>query len=196
VDIEEISIGKLEEKEDLAEVARQITEREQARRELDRNKQEIEKLKSQAKNEADAALADRNKLVVEAETRKANAGIDARARIDKEKARLMQERLNAELRRDAAREEAKAIRAKGQAEADVIRAQNEAEVAQLKTAVLGFPSPEAFAQYHVLKKLGPALTEVFASDGSDFARLFGHYLTPPANKMSPMPQAVEGQGGR
>jgi hypothetical protein len=46
----------------------------------------------------------------------------------------------------------------------------------------------------VLRKLGPALTEIFASDGSDFARLFAQYMTP-ANKISPKPMA-DGDGGR
>jgi regulator of protease activity HflC (stomatin/prohibitin superfamily) len=195
VDIEEISIGKLEENKDLADVATQVTERELARIELERNKQEIPKLRSQAKNEAAAALADRNKLTVEAETRLANAAIEAEGRVEKEKERLQREKLNAGLRRDAAVAEAKAIRARGEAEAAVIVAQNRADVAQLQTAVQGFPDAEAYSQYQVLRKLSPALTDIFASDDSDFARLFARYMTP-AVKSAPMPQAVQDGNGR
>ena len=55
--------------------------------------------------------------------------------------------------------------------------QTEAEVAGLRKAIQGFSSAGLFAQYHVLMRLGPALSEVFASDDSDFAKLFSGYMT-------------------
>jgi hypothetical protein len=61
----------------------------------------------------------------------------------------------------------------------VIELKNEAEVAGLRTAVQGFTSAANFAQYHVLQKLAPALTEIFAGDDSDFARLFAAYMSRP-----------------
>ena len=74
-------------------------------------------------------------------------------------------------------EGAEAILTEGKAEADVTNAENAAEVAGLKTAVEGFETPDHFAQYHVLKKLSPALSEIFASDTSEFAKVFSTYMT-------------------
>ena len=45
----------------------------------------------------------------------------------------------------------------------------------------GGPSAGQFAQYQVVLRLAPALKEIFASDTSDFAKLFADYLTPPAS---------------
>ena len=75
--------------------------------------------------------------------------------------------------------------AKAEAEAKVIELTNKAEVAGLKTAIQGIASPDAYAQYQMIAKLAPALSDVFASDSSDFARLFTQYLTPP-NRTNPM----------
>ena len=52
-------------------------------------------------------------------------------------------------------------------------------MAGLRNAVQGFNSAQTFAQFQLMKKLGPALTEIFASDESDFGRLFSNYLTQP-----------------
>jgi len=68
----------------------------------------------------------------------------------------------------------------------VITLQNEAEVAGLSKAMQGFVNAQTFAQYNLMNKLGPALTEIFAADDSDFGRLFSGYLTqPPAETQKP-----------
>ena len=51
------------------------------------------------------------------------------------------------------------------------------QVAGLRTAVEGFNSADQFAQYQMVMRLAPALKEVFASDTSDFAKLFAAYMT-------------------
>ena len=93
--------------------------------------------------------------------------------------RLTQELANAQLQLDAARKLAEATLSKGRAEAAVIMLENEAETSGLAKAVQGFDSVQSYAQYHVLSKLSPALTEIFASDDSDFARIFANYMTQP-----------------
>jgi hypothetical protein len=85
---------------------------------------------------------------------------------------------SAEVRLLAARSDAKAMLSKAQAKADNANKDNEASVASLKTAIAGFPTPEHFAQYNVLQRLSPSLTEIFASDQSEFAKLFTAYMTP------------------
>jgi hypothetical protein len=185
VEIEDISLGKVEDTPELAELARQVQEREQARLKREQNQQEIARLQAEQKNAADRALADRARAVVEAETRRNNARIQADNLMKVEVARLKQEQDNAETRRLAAENEASAIRSRADAEARVIELNNEAQVAGLRTALKGFPSAEAYAQYQLTAKLAPALAEVFASETGDFARLFTQYLTPPS-RATPM----------
>ena len=53
-------------------------------------------------------------------------------------------------------------------------------------AAIGF----LFDTYELLMTplvLAPALSEIFASDGSDFAKLFAAYMTAPANKQAAAP---------
>ena len=97
-----------------------------------------------------------------------------------ELSRLKQELENAQLQLDAAKNRAEAILAKGKAEAAVIHLTNEAEIAGLRKAVQGFGSVQNFAQYHIVSRLAPALSEIFASDTSDFAKIFSSYMTMPA----------------
>ena len=69
----------------------------------------------------------------------------------------------------------------------MIESQNEAEVAELRKAVQGFSSANNFAQYHILTRIVPALREIFASDDSEFAKIFAHYMTaPPGAQSKPM----------
>ena len=75
----------------------------------------------------------------------------------------------------------------------MIGLQNEAKVAGLRKAVQGFVDVQSFAQYNLMNRLGPALTEIFAADDSEFGRLFSNYLTKPAgstNKPPAIPAAT------
>jgi hypothetical protein len=42
----------------------------------------------------------------------------------------------------------------------------------------------------LLSKVGPALTEIFASDDSEFAKLFSTYMMPPHSPSSKSPAAA------
>ncbi len=100
--------------------------------------------------------------------------------LEVELSRLKQELDNAQLQLDAAKNQAQAIVSKGKAEAAVINLTNAAEASGLRKAVEGFAGVQNFAQYHIVTRLAPALTEIFASDTSDFAKLFSGYMTAPA----------------
>jgi hypothetical protein len=52
--------------------------------------------------------------------------------------------------------------------------------------VQGFTGVQNFAQYHILAKLGPALTDIFASDDGDFAKVLAGYLNAPPVMSKPM----------
>jgi hypothetical protein len=177
--IEEIALDRLETQGELAELAKQITDRELARLKRVQNESLKEQYKTEQTLKANEALSRRNQLLVEVDTRLKQATIQAKQRKEVEEEKLKQALENAEIQLTAAKERAKAIKATGQADADVLNLQNEASVSGLRKAIQGFPSADAFAQYQVLMRLAPALSEIFASDTSDFAKLFSGYLSPP-----------------
>lgn len=163
------------------ELAQQIALREMALVERQKNEVKVKEHKAMQKLKATEALKQQNKEVVEAETRLAQAKTKAGQLKEVEELRLKQDLENAQLTLEAARQQATATVARGKAEAEVIQLRNEADVAGLRKAVAGFVSVQHFAQYHVLSRLAPALTEIFASDDSDFAKLFAGYMTPGSN---------------
>ncbi len=160
-----------------AELAQQIALRELARVEREKNEVLVRQHKAQQELAAKQGLKLQATEKVGAQTRL----IQAKTKLDQskevEESRLKQDLENAKIELQAARSEAEAKLATGKAQADVIGLQNAAEISGLKTAVQGFASIEHFAQYHVLSKLTPALSEIFASDDSEFARLFAAYMT-------------------
>lgn len=176
--IESLSIGRMDPSKELAELAQQISQREQTRLAREKNQELIEQYKQDQKLKATEALQKQNEDVVLANTRLKVQETKANQMKEVEEAKLKVELKSAEIRLQAARDRAKAILNKGKNEADVITAQNESEIAGLRTAIQGFPSPDHFAQYQVLARIGPALREIFASDNSEFARLFAAYLKP------------------
>lgn len=184
VAIESLTLAQLDAP---GELLRQIADREQARVDRERNIQQIETYKTEQELKATEALKAQESAKVAANTRLIQAQTEAKQRLDVEEAKLKQELDNARVKLEAAKNTAKQVLAIGQAEADVINLQNEAEVSGLRRAVQGFPSPEAFAQYSVLAKLAPALGEIFASDTSEFAKLFAMYMTPVNGKLQTVP---------
>lgn len=176
IEIRTVRLAALEPPPELVE---QIAARDVARVHLDKNKTLLEQFKTRQQLQAAEAMTEQASEKVRAETRRVQAQTQANQRKEVETQRFKQELENAQTRLEAARAQAKAILAKGKVEADVINLQNEAEVAGLRKAVQGFTSAQYFAQYHILKKMAPALTEIFASDDGEFARLFGGYMTAP-----------------
>jgi SPFH domain / Band 7 family len=172
-----------------AELAKQISDRELARVEQEKNKVQVRQYKAAQKLKAAESLKQQAREKVEAETRLLQAKTKAEQMKEVAESKLTTELENAQVRLDAARRQAEAKLTRGQAEAGVIGLQNEAEVAGLRKAVQGFQSVQQFAQFHVLKRLGPALTEIFASDEGDFAKLFSAYMTLPPSATAPPPRS-------
>jgi hypothetical protein len=129
---------------------------------------------------AKETLKDQAKQKVEAETRLIQAKTKSSQMKEVAVSQATQDLENAQLALDAAEKQAEATLATGKAEAAVIVLQNEAEIAGLRKAAAAFTNVQTFAQYNLMNKLGPALTEIFASDDSDFGRLFSDYLSQPA----------------
>jgi regulator of protease activity HflC (stomatin/prohibitin superfamily) len=188
--IDSISLADLEPSEELTKLAEQISERERTRVVREKNRDLIAQYQQDQERAATEALKRQNQELVEANTKLKVEKEKAEQSKEVEEKKLKQELEAAQTRLEAARNQAKALVTKGKAEAAVINAQNEAEVSGLRTAVRGFPSADEFAQYHVLSRLAPALTEIFASDTSDFARMFAAYMTP-AKKVSAAPPRAD-----
>jgi hypothetical protein len=175
IEVRAINLAQMELPQDLRE---QIALRDTARQELEKNKALIGKFKQEQQYAATKAKEKRSELEVSAKTRLIEATQLAEQKKAVLQAQLKQELESAQIKLDAARNTAKAILAAAQSEADVINAKNKAEVAGLRTSVQGLGGAAAFAQYHVVQRLAPALQEIFAGDDSDFAKLVAGYLMP------------------
>ena len=187
IDIRAIAVGQMEPPKELA---LEISDRESALAEQQRNVEMVKQYTNEQALKAQEAAVDQNRERVLAETRLAQAETEAEQLVDVEKLKLTAMVTVATSQLEAAREQAKAVKARAEAEAAVINAQNEAEVAALRTSVEGFGSPELFARHAVLKRLAPSLGEIFASDESEFGRLFSTLLVPTTGADT-LPRSVE-----
>lgn len=177
--IEAITLADMDtSSKELKELAEKISEREVTRVTREKFSQQIEQYKTEQAQKAAEALKEQKDKVVQAQTLRKVEVTNAQKMKEVEEKKLEQELKAAQVRLDAARDRVKAVLSKGKADAAVINAQNEAEVSGLRTAVQGFPNADSFAQYQVISRIAPALSEIFASDSSDFARLIASYLTP------------------
>jgi SPFH domain / Band 7 family len=180
--IESITVAQSEKDADLEALATQISDREQARLEREKNASLIDQYKQAQELAATTARKEQNEEKVAAATKLNTATIEAQQKLEVEEKKLEQDLKNAETNLKAAKEQAEAVLAQAEADAEVITKENEAKVAGLRTAVEGFNSADQFAQYQMLTRLAPALKEIFASDTSDFAKLFANYMTQGSSK--------------
>jgi regulator of protease activity HflC (stomatin/prohibitin superfamily) len=180
-------------KGDVDELLTQIADRTRARNTRLKNIETIAQLKTQQGVKLAEALKLRETALGDARTELNQEQQRTEGAIMAQEAKLKQDLENAQLALEAAQADAKATLSRGKADAELIQKKNEAEVSGLKTAIQGFPSADQYAQYQVMSKLAPALTEIFASDTSEFAKLFAAYMTPP--KKETTPTAPGGGGG-
>jgi regulator of protease activity HflC (stomatin/prohibitin superfamily) len=196
--IESITVAELEMNKDtqkladkeLQKLADLIFQRETTTAARAKNADLVLQAKSEQEKQGKEALRERSSKMVDAKRDLEVAKTLAKQQKEVEEAKLKNELKSAQTRLEAAREQAKATLTRGKAEAAIITAQNEAEVAGLKTAVAGFPTAEQFAQYHMLTKLSPTLSEIFASDTSEFAKLFSNYMTGSKKSVSVVPKGT------
>jgi hypothetical protein len=179
--IESITLAGIDSSAELAELASQIADRERARLTREKNLELIGQYKKDQELKATEALKQQETETVAAKTKLEVEKTKAQQLKEVQEAKLKQELAAAQVRLEAARNQAKKVLTLGKSEADVIESKNEAEVAPLRAAIQGFASADQFAQYQVLTRLAPALTEIFASDNSEFAKLIADYMTPKKN---------------
>ncbi|MGE0535906.1 MAG: SPFH domain-containing protein [Pirellulales bacterium] len=188
VDVRAVTLADMRPPDELSD---QISQRELARVEREKNIVKLGQFKAEQELKAKEALKVQAREKVEAETRVVQAKTRATQLLEVEESRLKQDLTNAQVTLDAARKQAEATLARGRAAAAVIELQNQATVSGLQTAIDGFGSAQEFAQYQILARLGPAISEIFASDDSEFARLIAEYLTTrPATSSEPEAPAI------
>jgi hypothetical protein len=192
IEIRSVLLGEMKPPSELAE---QISLRDLARVEQQKNTVRVGQFKEMQKLRSVETLKEQARAKVEAETRLQVMKTQAKQQMEVEELKLKQELENAKIGLEAAHSKAEAMLAKGKAAANVINLQNEAEVAGLRTAIQGFTSAAQFAQFHVISKLAPSLSEIFASDESDFAKLFSGYMTQPAGLPAKSPVPVTDNSG-
>jgi hypothetical protein len=189
--IESIAVGELEMNKDLTKLAEQIFQRESTLATRDKNADLVLQYKSEAEQKGKEALSEQRSKLVDANRDLKVAKTKALQQKEVEEAKLKNEMKSAQARLEAAKEQAKATITRGKADAAITIAQNEAEVSGLKTAVAGFPTPDYFAQYHVLTKMSPSLSEIFASDDSEIAKMFTRYMSPAKKDSNGVPRGTD-----
>jgi hypothetical protein len=188
IDIRAVLLGPMPPPPELAD---QISQRDLARVKQAQNMALIGQYKEMQKLKSIEALKKQNTEKVHAETRLSVTKTLIQQQKEVAEAKLKQDLENAQIRLDAARLRAESVMKTAKADAAVIDAQNEAEVAGLRATVKSFTSAAQFAQFYVLRSIAPALHEIFASDDSEFAKLFSSYMTPPPATGKPSTAVAE-----
>ena len=158
------------------EIVEPIREREIAKEELGRNKNQIKQAVAEQSLARTSALQAQTKAKVDAETVKLQATIGAQNKQDV--AVIDQDRLLQVATTDlvAATAQAQATIARGQADADVIRAQNEAEAEPLRESIGAFKTGADFAAYMFARRVAPSIHGVFADPDGPFGKIFTECL--------------------
>jgi regulator of protease activity HflC (stomatin/prohibitin superfamily) len=178
------------------EIARLISQREQAAQEIERSMNQMEEAKSQARlveqqemQHQNAAVGDARRDVVtnikRAEQSKVVAVTEANQEFEVAKLTL-----------EAAEKEAAAVISRGAAEAKVVLLEYEARAEPLKYAVAAFGDGETYAQQHYLTKVAPSIKSILSNTEGPFADIFKqfHQMTP-AGTGAPVVNARVNEGG-
>ncbi len=155
-----------------AEIARLISQREQADQEIERYTNEMKEARAEAQLVEQRELQAQNKrlgdarrevvtVTKQAEERKVVSVTQARRELEVGKLEL-----------EAARKQASAIRSKGEAEAKVIVFQHQAEAQPLGRAVQAFGDGTAYAQQFYLQRLGPAIESILMNTDGPIMEVF------------------------
>jgi len=157
------------------EIARLISQREQADQEIERYTNEMKEAKAEAQLVEQRELQEQNKavgdarrdvvtVIKEAEQRKIVAVTDASRELEVSKLDL-----------EAGRKQAAAIRARGQADANVVLFEYKAKAEPLQRAVKAFGDGFAYAQHFYLQRIAPAIDSILMNTDGPMAELFSEF---------------------
>ena len=157
-------------------IAAPIRDREIAKEELARNRNQLTQAQAEQRLAREEELVRQQQEKVRAETARLQKVIAAKNR--QEVALIEQEKLFTVATTDleAAKKEAQAIIARGKADADVIALHATAEAEALRRSVSAFQDPAAYTFYEFAQKIAPRIESVFANTDGPLGRLFEGFL--------------------
>jgi regulator of protease activity HflC (stomatin/prohibitin superfamily) len=162
-------------------IAAPIRDREIAREELSRNRNQLTQAQADQRLAREEELVKQQQEKVRAETARLQKIIAAKNH--QEVALIEQEKLLTVAKTDleAANKEAQAITARGKADADVIALQAAAEAEALQRAVAAFQDPAAYTFYEFAQKIAPRIESVFANTDGPLGQLFEGFFPAPSH---------------
>lgn len=170
------------------EIAAPIRDREIAREELSRNRNQLIQAQAEQSLAREEELVKQQQEKVRAETVRLQKVIGAKNR--QEVALIEQEKLLTVAKTDleAAKKEAQAIKARGKAEADVIVLEASAEAEALRRSVEAFQDPVAYTFYEFSQKIAPRIETLFTNTEGPMGKLFEGFLPakPDGTPISPL----------
>ena len=168
-------------------IAAPIRDREIAREELARNRNQLTQAQAEQRLAREEELVRQQQEKVRAETDRLQKVIAAKNR--QEVALIEQEKLLTVAKTDleAAKKEAQAITARGKADADVIALHATAEAEALRRSVSAFQDPAAYTFYEFAQKIAPRIESVFANTDGPLGRLFEGFLPTPSHGAADAP---------
>ncbi len=160
------------------EIATPIREREIAKEELNRNKNQL--LQAQAEQ----SLA-RSEEMVKLERDRVAASTQNKVKIidatNKQKVALINQERRLQMEAtllEAARREAEAILSRGRAESDVVLLAATAEAEAIKKSIEAFKTAENYAYFEFVSRVAPAMQSIFANTEGVFGRIFQNIVAP------------------
>lgn len=167
------------------QIAGPVREREVSKQSESQYVQQIAQQESEQKLAIEKALVDQKRALVKADQEVVKLTTEAMREQEVAVTKANQDLAVAQLKLDAAQDEAAAIEARGKAAADVIRFENEAEAAGWKKAVEAFAGQgDNYAQYVLFQKLAPAYRQVMANTAdSPIMKVFEMFV--PADGSAP-----------
>jgi regulator of protease activity HflC (stomatin/prohibitin superfamily) len=163
------------------EIKNPINEREIARQQILTLEQQIQVAKSAAQLATQTETATQNQKIGEANKQVVTVVKKAEQDRDVALTKANQDQAVAQLRLEAAKNQADALVARGTAEANVILLKKEAEAEPLRQQVAAFGDGNSYAQYFFYQKIAPSVKSILTSTDGPFADLFRQFMQPPAN---------------
>ena len=167
------------------QIADPVREREIAKQQEQQYKQEIMQQESEQQLAIEKELVQQKQSLVQADQSVVKVTTDAERQLEVALTKASSDLAVAQLRLDAARDEAAAIEARGRAAAEVIGFENEAEAAGWRKAVAAFGEDDAagtgYARYVLYQKLAGAYQQMMVNTAdSPIMRVFDAFSQPPA----------------
>ncbi len=163
------------------EIARPISQREQADQEIERSVNQMEEARAEARLVEQEEMQERNRAVGDA--RREVVTLTQRAEQGKVVTitQANRELEVAKLTLEAAEKEAAALVSRGRAEANVILFEYQARAEPLRKAVEAFGDGVTYAQQFFLQKVAPSIQTILSNTDGPFAEIFKEFQSFPAD---------------